>query len=406
MGKQLHRARQQRHLDGDAARIDRVASAGERDGGVSPATTMGGASRGADVVPACCATRRARPARLHPARRPARLPDRDEVRQHAHRRPASRCTARPRRSRSSGKNYPAGSFVVKTAQAFRPHVLDMFEPQDHPDDFAYPGGPPTPPYDSAGWTLAFQMGVEFDRVLDGFDGPFERLTTFIEPTATVAPLGQPGRVSAVGHRERRVAPSTACSRRARRVVALRRGSPAGAGTWFVEGAGGRAPSLEKARRGARRHRHAGARRKPAGESVPVGRRASAWGRVRRLDPVRLDPLAARAVRVPVRGRVPADARRRRPRARATTSDCRRRCDPGARAPRRRQLASIRRRCRRSTARTIGRVTADAHGAAAEGVRRRRRHDRGDRPVDGAGRAPAACRSRARWSTRTATAIGR
>ena len=71
----------------------------------------------------------------------------------------------------NGKTYPAGSFVVKTAQAFRPHVMDMFEPQDHPNDFLYPGGPPVPPYDSAGWTLAFQMGVQFDRVLDGFDGP-------------------------------------------------------------------------------------------------------------------------------------------------------------------------------------------------------------------------------------------
>ena len=44
----------------------------------------------------------------------------------------------------AGKNYPAGSYVVKTAQAFRPHVLDMFEPQDHPNDFRYPGGPPVP----------------------------------------------------------------------------------------------------------------------------------------------------------------------------------------------------------------------------------------------------------------------
>ena len=79
----------------------------------------------------------------------------------------------------NGKAYPAGSIVVKTAQAFRPHVLDMFEPQDHPHDVAYPGGPPIPPYDSAGWTLAYQMGMEFDRVLDAFDGPFERLTTFI-----------------------------------------------------------------------------------------------------------------------------------------------------------------------------------------------------------------------------------
>lgn len=72
-----------------------------------------------------------------------------------------------------GTTYPAGSLVVKTAQAFRPHVLDMFEPQDHPDDFQYPGGPPIPPYDSAGWTLAFQMGVQAVRVLEGFDGPFE-----------------------------------------------------------------------------------------------------------------------------------------------------------------------------------------------------------------------------------------
>ena len=66
----------------------------------------------------------------------------------------------------AGTTYPAGSFVVNTNQAFRPHVIDMFEPQDHPDNFAYPGAPPTRPYDNAGWTLAFQMGVEFERVFD------------------------------------------------------------------------------------------------------------------------------------------------------------------------------------------------------------------------------------------------
>jgi hypothetical protein len=73
----------------------------------------------------------------------------------------------------NGKRYPAGSFVVLTAQAFRPHVIDMFEPQDHPNVIPYPGAPPTPPYDNAGWTLAFQMGVQFDRVLEPFTGPFE-----------------------------------------------------------------------------------------------------------------------------------------------------------------------------------------------------------------------------------------
>jgi hypothetical protein len=51
--------------------------------------------------------------------------------------------------------------------------MDMFEPQDHPDDFAFPGAAPTAPYDTAGWTLAYQMGVRFDRILEGFDGPFE-----------------------------------------------------------------------------------------------------------------------------------------------------------------------------------------------------------------------------------------
>ena len=81
------------------------------------------------------------------------------------------------------KPYPAGSFVVKTAQAFRPHVIDMFEPQDHPNDFQYPGGPPIPPYDNAGWTLAFQMGVKFDRVLDVVDGPFQALTDVVKPAA-------------------------------------------------------------------------------------------------------------------------------------------------------------------------------------------------------------------------------
>jgi hypothetical protein len=79
------------------------------------------------------------------------------------------------------KTYPAGSFVVFTAQAFRPHVLDMFEPQDHPNDFAYPGGPPKRPYDNAGYTLAYQMGVQFDRVLDTYTCPCERVTGMATP---------------------------------------------------------------------------------------------------------------------------------------------------------------------------------------------------------------------------------
>ena len=81
----------------------------------------------------------------------------------------------------AGTSYPAGSLVVKTAQAYRPHVLDMFEPQHHPHDTAYPGGPPVRPYDATGYTLAYQMGVAFDRVVDGFDGPFAKVAGEIAP---------------------------------------------------------------------------------------------------------------------------------------------------------------------------------------------------------------------------------
>ena len=88
----------------------------------------------------------------------------------------------------AGKGYPAGSYVVKAAQAFRPHALDMFELQQHPNDFAYPGAPPTAPYDNTGWTLAWQMGVEFDRVMEGFDGPFELIADVIDtpPAGVIA----------------------------------------------------------------------------------------------------------------------------------------------------------------------------------------------------------------------------
>lgn len=76
---------------------------------------------------------------------------------------------------AAGKKYLKGSFIIKTNQAFRPHVLDMFEPQDHPNDFKYEGGPPIEPYDAAGWTLAYMMNVQFDRILNDVEGPFQRI---------------------------------------------------------------------------------------------------------------------------------------------------------------------------------------------------------------------------------------
>jgi len=91
----------------------------------------------------------------------------------------------------NGKHYPPNSYVVMAAQAFRPHILDMFEPQDHPNDIPYPGGPPTPPYDNAGWTLAYQMGVQFDRILEPFSGPITPVVGFAKPPrARVGPAAE------------------------------------------------------------------------------------------------------------------------------------------------------------------------------------------------------------------------
>ena len=93
----------------------------------------------------------------------------------------------------AGKSYPAGSYVFKAAQPFRAHLLDMFEPQDHPDDIPYPGGPPRPPYDVTGYNIAYSMGITFDRILEAFDGPFEKIPDVIAPpSGTAAPASGGG----------------------------------------------------------------------------------------------------------------------------------------------------------------------------------------------------------------------
>ena len=214
------------------------------------------------------------------------------------------------------RRYPAGSFVVKTAQAFRPHVLDMFEPQEHPNDVAYPGGPPVPPYDNAGWTLAFQMGVKFDRVLDAFEGPFEAVTSVAPPAGDVPQRRGRGRVSGEPSPERRVrGRESAAARRRRRVLARRprRGRRGGRHRRDV-----RARDERDAR-----HRWSraaadlglvftGVPARPAGPALKLRpARIGAVGPLRRRELERLDSLAARALRVSLRGRLSARRSTRR-----------------------------------------------------------------------------------------------
>ena len=60
---------------------------------------------------------------------------------------------------ADGVTHPAGTWVIPMDQEFAHYVRQLFEVQDYPDLREYPEGPPDQPYDVAGWTLPYQMGV-------------------------------------------------------------------------------------------------------------------------------------------------------------------------------------------------------------------------------------------------------
>ena len=67
------------------------------------------------------------------------------------------------------RSYPAGTIVIFRGQPYGSHVKDLFEVQRYPDG--------KPPYDVAGWTLPFLLGVRRVEVIQKLDGPLERVTS-------------------------------------------------------------------------------------------------------------------------------------------------------------------------------------------------------------------------------------
>ncbi len=42
------------------------------------------------------------------------------------------------------RTYPAGSYLIRGAQTFRPYLNDLLNPQEYPDHRKYPDGQPDP----------------------------------------------------------------------------------------------------------------------------------------------------------------------------------------------------------------------------------------------------------------------
>jgi hypothetical protein len=99
---------------------------------------------------------------------------------------------------AGGETYPAGTFVVPAAQAFRPFVVDLLEPQNYPTRRGADGEPETP-YDLAGWTLPMQMGLTVDRIDDPFDAPTTAVTDSVAP-APASVQGEADYGYALSHR--------------------------------------------------------------------------------------------------------------------------------------------------------------------------------------------------------------
>ncbi len=77
-----------------------------------------------------------------------------------------------------GIEYAAGTWVIPMNQPFANFVRQLFAIQEYPDLRQFPEGPPDQPYDVAGWTLPYMMGV---RVVEAASPLDDAVRTAMQP---------------------------------------------------------------------------------------------------------------------------------------------------------------------------------------------------------------------------------
>jgi len=177
----IHPKRIERHAPRSKRR-----SLGRRGGACAAdaAADAARANRGVQQRPA--RSEDARPARLHPAVGSAGFPHRDEVRQHAdqgRRGGASRDCGVHR----GGKQYPAAPTSSRRRSRSAPTSWTCSSRRIIPTT-SRTQADRRAALRRHGYNLAYSMGIKYDRILDGFDGPFEKLADVVAPA--------PGRVTA------------------------------------------------------------------------------------------------------------------------------------------------------------------------------------------------------------------
>lgn len=85
----------------------------------------------------------------------------------------------------NGKNYPDGTWVIRTAQPYSAFAKTLLDPPPYPGRSQYPNGPPHRPYDVTAHALPLLLGVDVERIAEA-------------PDTTLAPAAPPAARPATG----------------------------------------------------------------------------------------------------------------------------------------------------------------------------------------------------------------